>query len=165
VAKNGAHNTKQHKLEGVYVHKTPDFLTLRIEDKTMQLEYAKNPHWANAEHTMIDLTVRFAEIPEDLPFTASPHDCEAHGRDIYAKAIAGEFGVIAEFVPYVPTKEEKAEDVRAERDRLLAATDWTQLPDVPEAVRQAWSVYRQALRDVPQQTSFPDAVAWPEKPV
>jgi hypothetical protein len=130
----------------------------------MQLEYAKNPVWANAEHTMIDLTVRFAEIPEDLPFTASPDDCEEHGRALFAAAKAGEYGAIAEFVPYVPTQEEKAETIRAERDALLASSDWTQLPDVPEDTRSAWAVYRQALRDIPQQAGFPDAVVWPTKP-
>jgi hypothetical protein len=113
---------------------------------------------------MIDLTIKWDLINEERPFTASPHDCEAHGRDIYAKATAGEFGVIAEFVPYVPTKEEKSAAARAERDKLLTATDWTQLPDVPESVRQTWSVYRQDLRDVPQQTNFPATIVWPEKP-
>jgi predicted metal-binding protein len=130
----------------------------------MHLEYAKDPRWANAEHTMIDLTARFAEIPEELPFTASPEDCEAHGRAIFTAATAGEYGAIAEFVPYVPTKEEKAETIRAERDALLAASDWTQLPDVPDATRSAWAVYRQALRDITQQAGFPDAVVWPTKP-
>jgi hypothetical protein len=65
----------------------------------MQFEYAKDPRWADAEHTMIDLTVRFVEIPEDLPFTASPNDIEEHGRAIFAAAVAGEYGPVAEYVP------------------------------------------------------------------
>jgi hypothetical protein len=135
-----------------------------LKDKIMQLKYAKNPVWANAEHTMIDLTIKWVEIDEELPFTASPDDCEEHGRAIFAAAVAGEYGAVAEFVPYVPTQEEKAAAIRAERDALLAATDWTQLPDVPEAIREAYAVYRQALRDVPQQSGFPDDVEWPIKP-
>jgi hypothetical protein len=130
----------------------------------MQLEYAKNPVWANAEHTMIDLTIKWVEIDEELPFTASPSDCEEHGCAIFAAAVAGEYGAVAEFVPYVPTQEEKAAAIRAERDALLAATDWTQLPDVPESIRDAYAVYRQALRDIPQQSGFPDVVEWPVKP-
>jgi len=130
----------------------------------MQLEYAKNPVWANAEHTMIDLTIKWVEIDEELPFTASPDDCEEHGRAIFAAAVAGEYGAVAMFVPYVPTQEEKAAAIRAERDALLAASDWTQLPDVPEATREAYAVYRQALRNVPQQSGFPDNVEWPIKP-
>lgn len=53
-----------------------------------------------------------------------------------------------------------------QRDMLLAACDWTQLPDVPLTDEQkiAWQAYRQALRDLPQTYSDPDAVAWPEPP-
>ena len=53
--------------------------------------------------------------------------------------------------------------VRAKRDRLLLASDWTQLPDVPLATKEAWAVYRQALRDVTIQ-SDPFNIVWPESP-
>ena len=53
--------------------------------------------------------------------------------------------------------------VRAERDAKLAASDWTQLPDVPLATKEAWAVYRQALRDVTLQ-SDPFAIDWPVAP-
>jgi len=65
----------------------------------MKLEYAKNPVWANADHTMIDLTIKWDGINEELPFTASPTDCEAHGRAIFEQAAAGAFGVVAEYIP------------------------------------------------------------------
>jgi hypothetical protein len=64
----------------------------------MQLEYAKYPVWANSEHTMIDLAIKWGGINEEFPFTASPTDCEAHGREIFAAAAAGQFGEVAEFV-------------------------------------------------------------------
>lgn len=60
----------------------------------MNLISASNPVWADSDQTVINLTVRFAEIDEDLPFAASPNDPEPHGRNIYARAIAGEFGTI-----------------------------------------------------------------------
>jgi len=56
--------------------------------------------------------------------------------------------------------------VRRERDRLLAASDWSQMPDnalAPAAIA-AWAVYRQALRDVPQDYASPDEVVWPTAP-
>ena len=55
----------------------------------------------------------------------------------------------------------KAAEVRAERSTKLAATDWTQLPDVPQSIKSQWASYRQALRDVPQQAGFPFNVVWP----
>lgn len=57
----------------------------------------------------------------------------------------------------------KAAQVRFERDRLLAATDYTQLADAPGDAA-AWATYRQALRDVPEQSGFPWNVVWPIKP-
>ena len=53
--------------------------------------------------------------------------------------------------------------VRQRRGELLAACDWTQLPDVSDAPRAAWAVYRQALRDVTAQPD-PMAIVWPEPP-
>jgi len=58
------------------------------------------------------------------------------------------------------------DEIRAERDRLLAASDWTQVADAPLTAekKQAWVVYRQALRDIPQDFPTPDDVVWPEAP-
>ncbi|MDS9468218.1 tail fiber assembly protein [Paracoccus sp. MBLB3053] len=56
--------------------------------------------------------------------------------------------------------------LRIARDRRLAACDWTQVPDnaLSEAEREAWRVYRQALRDVPEMTSDPASPTWPVPP-
>ena len=56
--------------------------------------------------------------------------------------------------------------VRAERDRLLAACDWTQVADAPLTAteKEAWADYRQALRDIPQTQDDPDSIVWPERP-
>jgi len=40
------------------------------------------------------------------------------------------------------------EYVRSERDRALAACDWRALKDV--VLSNAWKLYRQSLRDLPQ---------------
>lgn len=59
-----------------------------------------------------------------------------------------------------------ADEIRARRDRLLAATDWAVLPDSPLDAQslEAVKTYRQALRDVPQQEHFPDSITWPQIP-
>ena len=54
--------------------------------------------------------------------------------------------------------------LRVERNKLLSATDWTQTPDVPESIRAKWASYRQALRDLPANTSDPKNPIWPTKP-
>ena len=58
---------------------------------------------------------------------------------------------------------EQAKSVRDQRDRLLSESDWTQVADAP-VDKQAWAIYRQALRDVPEQAGFPWNVEWPQKP-
>jgi hypothetical protein len=88
--------------------------------------------------------------------------CLEPGDPLYDRAQAGEFGSIAPFVAPDPA-EIAAQDARAERDRLLAASDWTQVADAPVDAA-AWATYRQALRDVPQQAGFPDNITWPEAP-
>lgn len=57
----------------------------------------------------------------------------------------------------------QAAQVRAERNRKLAACDWTQLADAPVDAA-AWGTYRQALRDITNQAGFPSAVTWPPQP-
>jgi hypothetical protein len=56
-----------------------------------------------------------------------------------------------------------AKAARQKRNELLAASDWTQLPDAPVDA-PAWSNYRQALRDVPSQSGWPYDVNWPREP-
>ena len=59
-----------------------------------------------------------------------------------------------------------AASARQKRDRLIAATDYLVTPDYPiESDRLAKvKIYRQALRDIPEQSGFPRSITWPEKP-
>ena len=50
-------------------------------------------------------------------------------------------------------------DVRAKRDALLASTDWTGNSDV--TMSDAMTAYRQALRDLPANTSDANNITWP----
>jgi len=56
----------------------------------------------------------------------------------------------------------KSAQVRAQRNRLLADSDWTQVLDSP-VDKEAWAAYRQALRDLPEQEGFPE-VEFPHDP-
>ncbi len=57
---------------------------------------------------------------------------------------------------------EKAAIERNTRNTLLKETDHFALSDV--TMTDAMKTYRQALRDVPQQSEFPDNITWPTKP-
>jgi len=49
---------------------------------------------------------------------------------------------------------------------LLAASDWSMLPDVPltKGDKVLWQAYRKALREIRLQVGFPDNINWPIKP-
>ena len=57
--------------------------------------------------------------------------------------------------------------IRLKRDTLLTKCDWTQIPDaqLDNEVREAWKVYRQALRDLTESFKSPDLVIWPKPPI
>ena len=55
--------------------------------------------------------------------------------------------------------------IRAQRDKLLAATDWMVIKalEAGTTIDPAWATYRQALRDITLQTD-PQAIVWPTAP-
>jgi len=57
---------------------------------------------------------------------------------------------------------------RNNRDGLLSNSDWTQTLDAPlsDSVKAAWVTYRQALRDLPDHSNWPNLESgdWPTKP-
>ena len=60
-------------------------------------------------------------------------------------------------------------DLRARRNKALADSDWTQLPDVGfnAAERNAWMIYRQALRDITNNIETAEqakSISFPVKP-
>lgn len=59
-----------------------------------------------------------------------------------------------------------AENVRSERDRRLAETDYYMMPDYPSDPNniEEMKAYRQALRDIPKQEGFPSKFTWPDVP-
>lgn len=76
--------------------------------------------------------------------------------------------------PPPPTHNELARQVRSERDRRIAATDYLMAPDYPldAAAKTLCMAYRKALRDLPQAEGFPwqgggptdVACPWPDVP-
>lgn len=65
----------------------------------MNIEYAKNPIWNDAINESIFLTVKFLELADELPFTATPYDDMSYGVELFNNAVAGMYGAIAPYVP------------------------------------------------------------------
>jgi len=130
----------------------------------MEITYtnARNPKWADAAQTMINIEVNFNHISDEeySPFTANPLDVEPHGIEIYNRAVAGDFGPVADYIPPADIVGEDAMTrLREERNSLLTASDWMVLPDRTSSAEQL--AYRQALRDLP--ANYPNAYrTWDE---
>ena len=62
------------------------------------------------------------------------------------------------------SSEEELLMVRSQRDQILSRSDWTQIPDVPEAIQSAWKTYRQQLRDIPENFTDMKSLTWPTQP-
>jgi len=56
-----------------------------------------------------------------------------------------------------------AGSIRRSRNDRLHRSDWTQILDAP-VDQKAWQEYRQKLRDITKQETFPFSVTWPEQP-
>jgi len=101
-----------------------------------------------------------------IPYTVDPSDTDMTVDNAAILALVGN-----NFSAYVaPTQAELdaalATQVRAQRDNLLVGVDvivsnplrWAALSSDKQ---NEWTVYRQALLDVPQQSGFPSTVVWP----
>ena len=95
---------------------------------------------------------RWVHTPADSPDNVAPKDAFARGIAIYLTD--AEYDTVL------------AASARQKRDRLIAATDYLVTPDYPISDDRLAKVkiYRQALRDIPEQSGFPRTITWPEKP-
>lgn len=65
--------------------------------------------------------------------------------------------------------EVEANEIRSRRDRALRLSDYTHVTDHPQPLndeikKQAWSEYRQKLRNLPLQNGFPWNIEFPTRP-
>lgn len=69
--------------------------------------------------------------------------------------------------PHLAANEAQWVTVRAERDKLLLESDWSDTASaqsrLPQELLEQWGAYRQALRDITKQNN-PFLITWPEKP-
>lgn len=108
-----------------------------------------------------------AAIPPDaVPVATHEYQRLLAAQSAGLEIVAGPDGVPVAVDPAPPSLDDLAASGRQKRNVLLAGSDWTQVGDAPLATeaRAAWATYRQALRDVPEQSGFPADIAWPNAP-
>ena len=139
-----------------------------MDSDIMKIEYTsvKDPVWGNAEKTQIELTVKFEHLEQEVPFTASKTDSAEHGRELFLRAQAGDFGEIKEYTP--PTELEIAAEVnpgklRREMDECVQKAQYWDMFAQPEKV-QEWKLYYQALANLEKSETWPVVETWPIAP-
>lgn len=124
-------------------------------------------------------TVLFKGCTNPVQFYATPHmGDEIHLGDefqaeMYEALKAGQFGEIKEgigewYITIPPSQRKIEADVIAKRNQLLLESDYTEFPstqaNLSDEKKAAWAQYRQDLRDLTAQESFPWDPTWPVKP-
>lgn len=128
--------------------------------------------YADAAKSQINATVTFTALGA-VPFTLCPNDPTAHGAELYAAAIAGTYGAIAEY--QAPAADVQEAQARYWRDNELTASQWLverhrdqveagSATTLTAAQYSALQVYRQALRDWPTASGFPADAIRPAAP-
>lgn len=128
--------------------------------------------WCDSKHLLLGMNVHLSDnsiIPYAYRVDGEEDNdgfiCQAVKHDY----ISGNFTEINECPDWKIQLEKEilSLDVRLERNKLLSDTDHLIQVDYPisDEKKQEIKVYRQALRDIPQQDGFPDNIVWPDKPV
>lgn len=79
-------------------------------------------------------------------------------------------GLNVEVIEYNPqdllTNQQKAQRIRAQRDAKISRSDFYVMSDYPSDEQSLALVkeYRQKLRDITKQETFPNSVEWPDMP-
>lgn len=132
---------------------------------------AERPRHYAGDPDSITLDVRFSHLLEPVQFAARKDDTEEHGRELYSRAVFGEFGDI-EVIPLPPPTEAEQQarlntllkQAAAAMAPLEDAEKLGILSDEERAQLTAWQHYRVTLYRLPQSDGWPADVTIPEPP-
>lgn len=115
-------------------------------------------------HSVVDdLPASEFIIVEEMP-QRPLHELYFHNGAIHVRPDKPSEYHIWETDHWVLSEELMIAEISQKRAQLLYMSDWTQLPDVSLATQALWTTYRQALRDITLQETYPVTVTWPVAP-
>lgn len=110
----------------------------------------RDPQWVDENHTAINCWIRTNTLVDEVSFTASPHDSELHGREIFARCLAGEFGNIPEMEPQPPSESITQAETPAQLRRLEMFLAYANLENARKSFRSVvilWGSFLDGLLD------------------
>lgn len=132
---------------------------------------ASHPRHSEVDSDSITLDVLFAHLPEPVQFAARRDDPEEHGRELYIRAMFGEFGDI-EVIPLPPPTDAQQQSrlntlLKQAAAAMAPLEDAEALGILSKEEREqltAWQRYRVTLYRLPQSEGWPIEVTWPDVP-
>ena len=157
--------------DGVITYPSEDFTIVECTDENVQERLIQLSDYINSNRLpdeALVYNIKWSDDKKDSEIV----DVEAH-KDEDGKDVATTY-VQTHFVGDDTAKDARIladewTQIRRERDRLLANSDWTQGGDTPltSAKKTAWATYRTKLRDVPKdqkdKTTYA-SITWPSEP-
>lgn len=122
----------------------------------------KNPKYT--KKGFIDVEIEHPKLGW-IEYTCSPLDDDPSDITKCNKCLFERISSLGNIAPYVPrtlSDEQLSLVARDIRNSLLISSDWSQLPDIPDSVRNVWVSYRQKLRDITSQPGYPKIIDWPK---
>ena len=120
-------------------------------------------HYSSSTKGFYHSSIPYTDLPKDLVEVNEKEHLKIveliNNQTKEVSIVNGKFTLIDK-VPVGPTWE----NIRHKRNLLLKESDFSQLPDFPEAKRAPWTKYRQILRDIPTLYKTPEEVEWPVLP-
>lgn len=133
----------------------------------MEIITAKNVIAYIGQPDSLDMEVAFAHLPDQfVTFTARPDDSAEHGRELYERAMAGEFGDVVALPPLTPYEIARRDNPGRRQQCLSQASDmarhWDMMGDSSQA--NAWRDYYRTVYALALQKSWPMVNQWPSAP-
>jgi hypothetical protein len=116
----------------------------------------------NMEFARQALKELLPELPSPLAYGLNYDEINFFGSHIQKPSKEAFEAKLQELIDAQPWKE-----LREERNRRITQTDYLATIDYPHPtpeIKQAWLDYRQALRDLPANTTDPENPVWPTPP-
>lgn len=140
-------------------------------DNDIYIESYSNVLWCDSRHELLGMNIHLSDnsiVPYAYRIDGTEDNEGFICQTVKADYLSGKFTEIQECPQWKLDIEKDilCSDIKDKRNTLLSATDYLTNNDYPLSEEQKDEIrqFRQLLRDIPQQSGFPENVVWPIVP-
>ena len=155
----------------VVTYPSENFTIVECDDENVEARLTQLSDYVNSNRRLDEALVyniKYYVSKRDSEIVDVPAHKDEDGEDVAATYIQSHF-IGDDTAKDARILADEWTQIRAERDKLLTESDWTQANDTPltDANVAKWKTYRTSLRDLPSdqssKTKYSD-ITWPTKP-